>query len=290
MCVCVCVCVLRSSLLFIFVTDPRSQIEGETTEVGQTVLDDERETRVQRQSDALGKWRGLGHHVEVAQGEGLFDRRIERDGHRLLLGGVSVAGLHHLDVAAAHVSLDTELDAVLGDGDLDGVTQCAVVLAVTEQGEITAGALELSGRHLDHGLGITLRDSEQLALDVHQLELKVGDLGLLLALEHERDGVTLVVRLDGELVFVASTLENLAHRVEVDAQGHIAIAAVVLEALGTQKHGHQRDVTAVHRLQADALLGALKVGLLDQILHCFDQLLQNARLSKTCLEHGCFVC
>ena len=55
--------------------------------------------------------------------------------------------------------------------------------------EVAADALELGGGHLDLALVLGVRDAQVLGVDVHELELEVGDAVLVLRLEHESEVV-----------------------------------------------------------------------------------------------------
>ena len=107
-------------------------------------------------------------------------------------------------------------------------------------------------------------------VEVHQLHLVVGDLLLVGALEHEGDGVSLVLSLNSDDVVVGSTPrlqvkfgtrktlkskvsanskpENLGHAGEVHSHAESPVASEFVEPVGTQIHGHQRHVGVVHRL------------------------------------------
>ena len=63
-------------------------------------------------------------------------------------------------------------------------------------------------------------------------------------------------------------------------------AAVVLEAVRSQEEGHQGDVGGVHRLEREAVVGAVEVGIGDEILDGLEHLLQEGTLDKTGLKHG----
>lgn len=79
------------------------------------------------------------------------------------------------------------------------------------------------------------------------------------ALEHEGDGVAAIVGLEGDDVVVAGALEHLGHVVEVHSHGKIAVAAVVLEALGSEEQSHQRHVAGVHGLEREPRGRAVEV-------------------------------
>lgn len=79
------------------------------------------------------------------------------------------------------------------------------------------------------------------------------------AFEHESDSVAAVVGLDGDDVVITSTLKHLGHVVEVHAHGDVAVAAVVLEALGSEEESDEGDVAGVHGLEGEPGGGAVKV-------------------------------
>ena len=76
------------------------------------------------------------------------------------------------------------------------------------------------------------------------------------------------------------------HVGEVHAHGHVAVAAVVLEAVRSEEEGHEGDVGGVHRLEREAVVGAVEVGIGDEILDGLKHLLQEGTLDKTGLKHG----
>ena len=66
---------------------------------------------------------------------------------------------------------------------------------------------------------------------------------------------------------------------------HIAVAAEVLEAVLAQLERHERHVRGVHGLKRDAGAGAVKVGLLHEVLHGLDKLLEDIAFNETRFEH-----
>lgn len=71
------------------------------------------------------------------------------------------------------------------------------------------------------------------------------------ALEHDYEGVALVLRLQRDRVLVARALENLGDVGSGQAQGEAAIAAVVVEAIAADQQLAERDMARVHRLHGD---------------------------------------
>ena len=92
--------------------------------------------------------------------------------------------------------------------------------------------------------------------------------------EHEGDGITAVIGLEGDDIVVTGALEHLGHVVEVHAHGYVAVAAIVLEALGSEKKRHEGDVAGVHGLEREAGGGAVEVGIVHEVLDRLHDLLQ----------------
>lgn len=67
-------------------------------------------------------------------------------------------------------------------------------------------------------------------------------------LEHEGEGVGLVLGLECDDVLVAGALEDLAQVAQVQAQRDVAVAAEVVKALRSQLQRAQGHVRRVHRL------------------------------------------
>lgn len=98
------------------------------------------------------------------------------------------------------------------------------------------------------------------------------------ALKHEGDGVAAIVGLEGDDVIVSGTLQHLGHVVEVHAHGDVAVAAIVLEALGSEEQSHQSHVARVHGLKRKPGGRAVEVGIVHQVLDGLHNLLQERAL------------
>mmetsp|Transcript_37364 Transcript_37364/g.98845 ORF Transcript_37364/g.98845 Transcript_37364/m.98845 type:complete len:345 (+) Transcript_37364:1-1035(+) len=262
----------RRSLLL----DLGREIEADVAELLDAVLDDERHVLGQRKHDGARERRSLGEEVEVAQGKVEGDRLLERDLHLLILLGVHAAARPDRHVAAAQLAYHRELDAVLADSNGD---------RVAEDRQVLADALELARRHLDDRLVVRIRNAKVLGVNVHQLELEVRNAVLRLVLEHEGHGVRLVVGLERDDIVIVAALEHLAHGGQVDTERDVAVAAVVVEAIGTQEQRNERHMARVHGLQRDASRRAVEVGLSDEVLHGLGDLLEHTALSHASLKH-----
>ncbi|PON36308.1 hypothetical protein PanWU01x14_329400, partial [Parasponia andersonii] len=101
------------------------------------------------------------------------------------------------------------------------------------------------------------------------------------AFEHEGDRVRGVIGLDSDDVVVTSAFEHLGHAVEVHAQGEVPITAIVLEPFGSEEEGE----AGVHGLEREAGGGAVEVGIVDEVLERFQNLLQKTALDQPQLQH-----
>ena len=95
--------------------------------------------------------------------------------------------------------------------------------------------------------------------------------------------VSHVLSLDGDDVIVVGAFQDLGERGHVHADAHIAVAAVVLEAVGLELHSDQGHVGGVHGLQGDASAGAVEVGLGHEVLDGLDELLEKGSLGDASL-------
>mmetsp|Transcript_25393 Transcript_25393/g.51039 ORF Transcript_25393/g.51039 Transcript_25393/m.51039 type:complete len:239 (-) Transcript_25393:158-874(-) len=225
------------------VLDLWRKVETDVSHLLDAVLDHQRHVLGERDEHRAREGRSLGEEVKVAQREVQGDGLLEVYLDLLLLFGVHAAVRPDGHVATAHLARNGEFDAVLAHRNGD---------RVTKDGEVLADALELIGWHLNAALVVGVGDAKVLGINVHQLELEVRDAVLGLVLKHEGHGVGLVIRLESDDVVVIAALEHLAHVCQVDAQRDVAVAAEMVEAVGTQQQRHERHVAGVHGLQRDA--------------------------------------
>lgn len=94
-------------------------------------------------------------------------------------------------------------------------------------------------------------------------------------LEQEGNSVSAVLSLDGNLVVVGDVLEDLNQGSNVDTQGEVAVASVVIESISTEEEGHQGGVVVIHSLHLHSGSCAIKVGLINQVLDGVDDLLEK---------------
>lgn len=94
-----------------------------------------------------------------------------------------------------------------------------------------------------------------------------------MTIEHEGNGVTTVIGFDGDDVIISGALEHLGHVSEIHPHGEVHVAHVVLEAFGSKQERHQRHMAGIDVLEREAGAGAVEVGIVDQILDRFENLL-----------------
>ena len=94
------------------------------------------------------------------------------------------------------------------------------------------------------------------------------------AFEHESDSITTIIGLNGNNVVISRALEHLGHVVEVHPHGQVTVTAVVLEALRSEKKSHECQVAGIHGLERESGSGAVEVGVIDEVLDRFQNLLQ----------------
>jgi hypothetical protein len=116
-----------------------------------------------------------------------------------------------------------------------------------------------------------------LLVNVHKLEVVLGDPVGLGALKHEVEHVGRVLGLEREDVLVLGGTQHLGERGEVDAERDVAVAAERRETLGLEHHRHERDMAVVHCLQGDAAVIAVEVAVLHQVLDRVDNLRTRVR-------------
>mmetsp|Transcript_25832 Transcript_25832/g.79718 ORF Transcript_25832/g.79718 Transcript_25832/m.79718 type:complete len:331 (-) Transcript_25832:20-1012(-) len=207
----------------------------------------------------------------------LLDARLALDPRLALHHAVGGRAGAQEDEALAEVGARRELDALARDGDGDGVA---------EDGHVAADLGEVGGAELDRRRVRHLGDGHALRVDLHELELELALLRLVLRLSDDGQDVAVVDVAEGDDVVVLGGLEDLAERLEVDAQHRLALARVHGEAAAAERQGDERDVRGVHGLDADARRRGLEVGLGDELLDRLHDLLPQQALGDLRFEHG----
>mmetsp|Transcript_87620 Transcript_87620/g.157913 ORF Transcript_87620/g.157913 Transcript_87620/m.157913 type:complete len:304 (-) Transcript_87620:128-1039(-) len=215
---------------------------------------------------------GLRKVHQVAQSKGCGDRLLHCESN-LFSWVLAFPGLQQ-NVASANVALDAKLEPVLAGTELDGFSELL---------EVSADLLKLRGRHANRNLVVLLRDLHVLALDLHQLEVEVRN-AVLARLALEVHGICLVLPADLQSIVWATHLEDFAQGVNVHSQGTRSVALELREAGLTEHQRHQSHMRAVHGLNLNAFLSAVKVDILAEVLHGIHHLLQEAGLSEMSFE------
>lgn len=194
----------------------------------------------------------------------------ERQAHGLaqlnldILGGfINIGVLAESNAAVADIALAAELDAVLGRLDVD---------ALAHGHQVGRDALELGARHRDGRSVLGVGDAQVLLVNVHQLEVVLGDAVVFGALKDEVEHVGRVLGLERQDVLVLRGAEDLGQRSQVDAERNVAVAPEGREGLRLEHHGYERDVRVVHGLEGDSRVIAVEVAVLHEVLDGVDDL------------------
>merc|ERR1719199_278513 len=113
------------------------------------------------------------------------------------------------------------------------------------------------------------------ALNLHQLQVEVGDTVLFSSFALEIYDVSVIFPLHLERVVCSAHLEDLSERLHVHAKRGWTVALEVSKCRLPQKQRHESYMRAVHGLHLDALLAAIEIYILAQILHGVNHLLQE---------------
>ena len=131
---------------------------------------------------------------------------------------------------------------------------------------------ELRAGHGDGGSVLSVRDTQVLLVNVHELDIVLANPVALGALEDQVDDIGSVLGLEGEDVFVLCATEDFCEGGKVDAEGEVTVAAEGREGLGLEHHGNEGDVRVVHGLERNAGVIAVEVAVLHEVLDGVDDL------------------
>ena len=240
----------------------RRKIEPQIRASRNVVLDQKR--HLVRQAD-LDRARQRARLAKVDQ---VLER--EREGHGLakldldiLRGLIDIGVLTKRDAAVTDIALAAELDAVLARLDVD---------ALAHGHEVSGDALELGRRHADGGRVLGVGNAQVLLVNVHELEVILGDAVVFGRLEDEVEHVGRVLGLKRQDVLVLGGAQHLGQGGKVHAQRDVAVAPEGREGLRLEHHGYQSDVRVVHGLERDTAVVAVEVAVLHEILDGVDDL------------------
>lgn len=154
--------------------------------------------------------------------------------------------------------------------------------------QVGADPLELGAGHGDGGSVFSLGNTKVLLVDIHKLEVVLGNAVVVGALEDEVERVGGVVGLEGEHVLVLGSAQDLGERDQVDTESDVAVASVGREGLGLVHHGDEGHVRVVHGLEGEARVIAVEVAVLNQVLDGIDDL--GNGLSALNARRAWFIC
>lgn len=119
----------------------------------------------------------------------------------------------------------------------------------------------------------------------NQTRTKVGNAVLGRTLEHERQRISSIFRLEGDHVVISGALENFGQVTRVESEGERSVTSEVIESFGLEGNSHERNVRTVHGLDGELVFAAINVGILNQILDGLNDLLEHLSLYQTRFKH-----
>ena len=146
--------------------------------------------------------------------------------------------------------------------------------------QIGRDAFELGRRHADGGGVLGIGDAQVFLVNVHELEVVLGDSVIFRTLKDEIQHVGRILGLERQDVLVLRRAQHLGQRRQVDAERDVAITPKGREPLGLKHHRHQRDVAIVHGLQRDAAVIAVEVAVLHEVLDRINDLHTRSGLAS----------
>ena len=148
--------------------------------------------------------------------------------------------------------------------------------------QTTYHSLEFTSLQLDDRKVVVLRNAEVLLVKIHQFHLVVRNHLLVRRLEHEVNGICLILGLHGDNVIVSNapihisfstkTLdilyipENLSNAIMAHAHGELTVTTELVKSIGSEVIRHQGNVRVVNSLELDATVTAVQGGFLQHIL------------------------
>ena len=119
----------------------------------------------------------------------------------------------------------------------------------------------------------------------HDSRTKIRNASILRAFEQESQVISGIVGLESDNVFIVCTLENLAQVRGVESQILCTIASVVVQSIAIKMDGNERHVRGIHGLNRNAVVAAIHICILNQILDGVNDLFENLPFGNTCFEH-----
>lgn len=115
---------------------------------------------------------------------------------------------------------------------------------------------------------------------------KVSNTSTLGGLEQKGEGISSVIRLESDDVFVVCALENLTQVCRVESKVDGAVTSVVIETIGAEVDSDQGDMRRIHGLDGNAVIAAIHVSILYQVLDRINDLLKDLSFCDAGFEHG----
>ena len=112
---------------------------------------------------------------------------------------------------------------------------------------------------------------------------------VLRALKQESQVISGIVGLEGNDVFIVCAFENLAQVCGVESQILCTITSVVVQSVAIEMDRNEGNMRGIHGLNGNAVVAAIHICILDQILDGINDLFEDLAFCNTGFEHCCDV-
>merc|ERR1719163_201482 len=201
------------------------------------VLHHERRVWTKPQFNCAGQWCSLCKGHKVPQSKCGSDTLMHCQRHPIL-GFFSLPWLQHY-VTSANITLHTETDAIFA---------CLDLHCLAELLQVPANLKELSRRQLRNDLVLLLWNLHVLALNLHQLELKVSYSIVFATFALKVHSVRIILPPELQRVCRPAHLEDFSQRVHIHPKGRCTITLELRKCRLAEKQRDESDMRAVHGL------------------------------------------
>lgn len=154
------------------------------------------------------------------------------------------------NVTGTEVTITVEFDVLLGDYDLQRLTQSF---------QVSCDFGKLSSWHGYCGIKLHLVDLQEIGVEVHQLQAVFGYSVLLLVFEQDQDVIWIVLSDQREVISGVTVFNDLVERFQIDTQGDVSVTSVLFERLFPDQQRDQQHSGVVHGLDCDTVFGTVEV-------------------------------
>ena len=114
---------------------------------------------------------------------------------------------------------------------------------------------------------------------------EIRNASVLRALKQESQVISSIVSLEGNDIFIVCTFENLAQVCGVESQILCTITSVVVQSVAIEMDRNEGNMRGIHGLNGNAIVAAIHICILDQILDGINDLFEDLAFRNTGFEH-----